>query len=287
MTASTATVHPLDIAERELHRINFLPLVKAYPALSKRYGEVSCVAGAELRDEGPRWVRLYPVPFRALDSSKQFAKYQPMSLEVQTHSGDTRPETRRPNTDSIRLLGGTLVTKNDWAERKPFVEPLITHSMCDVQRRQKTERTSLAAFRPARVVDLIIEPASVKEEKQAIADAWAAQGTLLDASEPEEKSFQVEALELMPWTFKYRYFCADPACKGHTQSIIDWEISQLYRNVKRNDDWQDAIRKKWLDQMCGQDRDTVFFVGNQHLHPGSFLILGVWWPRRVDQLQLI
>ena len=67
-------------------------MVKAYPALSKTYGEVSCIAGVEMLSTGPRWIRLYPVPFRALDDSRQFAKYQPMRVRVETHWGDRRPE---------------------------------------------------------------------------------------------------------------------------------------------------------------------------------------------------
>lgn len=49
-----------------MESIEFLPLVKAYPALSRTYGEVSCIAGVQMVDSVPRWIRLYPVPFRAL-----------------------------------------------------------------------------------------------------------------------------------------------------------------------------------------------------------------------------
>ncbi len=61
-----------------METIDFIPLVKAYPALSSKYGEVSCVAGTEMTADGPRWVRLYPVPFRSLEDDKQFRKYQPV-----------------------------------------------------------------------------------------------------------------------------------------------------------------------------------------------------------------
>jgi len=59
-----------------METIDLLPLVKAYPALSQTYGEVSCVAG--VRTDGPsspEWIRLYPVPFRALNDAQQFHKY--------------------------------------------------------------------------------------------------------------------------------------------------------------------------------------------------------------------
>lgn len=132
-----------------MESIEFLPLVKAYPALSKTYGEVSCVAGIEMTPAGPRWIRLYPVPFRALDDKQQFRKYQPMRVSVATHSGDRRPETRRPNRDSIELLADPIPPTDAWALRRRFVEPLMAPSMCAILRRQKAEGTSLGVFRSA------------------------------------------------------------------------------------------------------------------------------------------
>lgn len=270
-----------------MESIEFVPVVKAYPALSKTYGEVSCIAGVEMLSTGPRWIRLYPVPFRALEDSRQFAKYQPMRVRVETHSGDRRPETRRPDRDSIELLGDVIPTKNAWEMRRRFVEPLMTTSMCELLREQKAHRTSLGAFRPRRVIDLVIEPSDIKEEKQQIARAWAAQGSLLDGLDAQEKQHQIKELELLPWTFKYRYECDDPACNTHTQSIIDWEIAAFYRQVRTREDWRQRIKDRWIGELCAPNRDTAFFVGNQHQYPQSFLVLGVWWPeRRPQQLGL-
>jgi hypothetical protein len=70
-----------------------------------------------------------------------------------------------------------------------------------------------------------------------------------------------------------------PACNGHTQSIIDWEIAQAFRTWRYDETERlEKIREHWLDKLCGTGRDTFFFAGNQHLHPGSFLVLGVFWP---------
>lgn len=270
-----------------MESIEFLPLVKAYPVLSKTYGEVSCVAGVEITLAGPRWIRLYPVPFRALDDTQQFRKYQPMRVSVGTHSGDRRPETRRPNRDSIELVGDPIPPKNAWALRRRFVEPLMAPSMCAILGRQKAEGTSLGVFRPKRVMDLVIDPANVNEEKRQIARAWAAQPSLLDGLESEEKAYQMRELELIPWTFKYRYECDDPRCRTHTQSIIDWEIAEYYRHVCHFDNWRDRMKRRWVGDLCAPDRDTAFFVGNQHQYLNSFLVLGVWWPeRRPEQLAL-
>lgn len=271
-----------------MEEIEFLPLVKAYPALSKTYGEVSCVAGVRITDTGaPEWIRLYPVPFRALNNNQQFAKYQPIRVRVATHRGDRRPETRRPDRDSLALAGSTIPSTDGWQQRRPFVEPLMTESMCGLLRAERETRTSLGVFRPRRVLDVVFERVDISEEKQRIASTWAAQPSLLDQVENDEQGHQIRELELIPWKFKYHYECSDPDCNTHTQSIIDWEIAQLYRNVRDKPDWQEQLKAKWLGQMCAPDRDTAFFVGNQHQHRSSFLVLGVWWPeRRSDQLCL-
>lgn len=129
--------------------IQFLPLVKAYPALSKTYGEVSCIAGVRMSGPGaPEWIRLYPVPFRALDGTQQFRKYQPVLLRAVRHAGDRRPETRRPDRDSIELLGEPIPSRDGWRMRRHFVEPLMSRSMCEILQRQRADGTSLGVFRP-------------------------------------------------------------------------------------------------------------------------------------------
>ena len=160
--------------------IDFIPLVKAYPALSRTYGEVSCVAGVQMLPDGPRWIRLYPVAFRSLQDDKQFRKYQPLRVHVSTHRRDLRPETRRPDRESIELLGDPIPSSHAWARRRRFVEPLMLPSMCELGRRQRRDGTSLGVFRPARVLDLVIEKASVDAGKRRIALAWLAQTSLLD-----------------------------------------------------------------------------------------------------------
>jgi hypothetical protein len=270
-----------------MESIELVPLVKAYPALSRTYGEVCCVAGTQMTEAGPTWIRLYPVPFRALEDQQQFRKYQRIRLRVSAHRGDTRPETRRPDRDSIETVGSPISSSEGWARRRRWVEPLMVPSMCEVRRRQRQDKTSLAVFRPAQVEDLVIEDRDIEEDKRKMAKAFAAQGNLFGGLDGGERQQQLQELEQIPYSFKYRYTCAEPECSGHAQSIIDWEIVQFYRQVRHRDDWRNRLRARWLGELCGADKDTAFFVGNQHLHPHTFMILGVWWPpRRPEQLAL-
>jgi hypothetical protein len=35
--------------------------------------------------------------------------------------------------------------------------------------------------------------------------------------------------------------------------------------------------------MCAPDRDVIFYVGNQQKRQQSFMILGLFWPRRAGR----
>jgi hypothetical protein len=253
-------------------KIELLVTVKAYPAISLKYGEVVCVAGIRTDAGRSEWVRLYPIPFRDMAFAQRFKKYEYVTLKAERHGTDTRPESMRPNNDSLAVGDKLGTDKGTWAKRRALVEPLIVDSMCWLQRQQAVDGTSLGAFRPADVGDVEItsEPAEWEPEKSAIVN----QASLLYP--------QKQALEKIPYRFRYAYRCSDPACSGHRQSIIDWEIHQAYR------DWRtdygeasalDRIRDKWLNTICADDRDTIFFVGTMHQHPDQFLVLGTFWPK--------
>ena len=255
--------------------------------MSHKYGEVSCIAGLEIDSAGkPRWRRLYPVPFRTLDQDQKFRKYEPIRLRAQAHSGDVRPETLRPDVASIRKDGPVVPSRKGWAQRRPIVEPVIGGSMCGLARERKVKQTSLGMFRPREVLDLKIEPVDVRAEKRAAAELWANQPDLFHSIQDRRNT--LKAIEQIPFRFQYVYACRDPKCRGrHKQSIIDWELMAFYRQVRNRADWEDRIRAKWLDQLCGPDKDTAFVVGNQRRHPGSFLVLSVWWPPlEPEQLRL-
>jgi hypothetical protein len=264
--------------------LSLLPLVKAYPNLSRQYGEVSCVAGLTInKSANPQWIRIYPVPFRALSNKMKFRKYQPIRVKARRPNNDLRPESRRVDIESIEITDDPIGTARGWEARRNLVEPSLRASMCELMRKERKDRTSLAIFRPAEVLDLVIEAVEPDPDKGERAEAWAAQAQLLGASETQQ---QRKALEQIPFRFKYYYRCSDPKCKTHTQSIVDWEIAQQYRRLRDREDWKELIRKKWFDEICGDTKDTALIVGNQHQYRKSFLVLGVWWPPVRRQLSL-
>ncbi|MBN1394199.1 MAG: hypothetical protein JW959_04190 [Pirellulales bacterium] len=89
-------------------------------------------------------------------------------------------------------------------------------------------------------------------------------------------------LEKIPFVFKYRYRCEEKSCRGHEQSVIDWELMELYRRLKNqgmtSEEILPEINKKFIGELCRSDKDTHFFVGNHSLYPSTFMIIGVFWP---------
>ena len=250
--------------------------VKAYPNPSKKYQETVCVA-AITREEG--WVRLYPINFRSLSENQSFKKYQFIQLRMQRHTNDPRPESFRPDESSIQLLN-VLGTENKWRKRREWIEPTLSNSMCEIQRDRISYNKSIGAFRPKKVVDLIIE--------ETTTDWSGKQSAALDQLMLFEK--KNPKLQKIPFNFRFKYFCNDDGCKGHNQSILDWEIRELYRKIQIKtsdpDQIKTKIRAKYLDEICGKAKDTYFFVGNHSQYPKTFMLLGVFWPPSEKQKTL-
>lgn len=255
--------------------LEFVVTVKAYPAVGVKTGEAICVAGVTVTGD-PAWVRLFPVPFRDLPRDGQFKKWQRIRVAVQRPRNDPRPESWSPVGTAFEVIGN--LPAGDWSERRRLIDALPTRTMCEMNRLNQLvpgrdrSAPSLAVVRAAATPVFTVE--ARPEADIAAAREKQNQGQLplfATASEP---------IEVLEHAFYYRYRCLDTECSGHRQSIIDWEIAQAYRRWRRDypSDWEERLRRKWVEELWANNRGTVLFVGNQHQHPDGFLILGVFWP---------
>lgn len=250
--------------------------VKAAPNPSERYGETVCVAGIRLDLEHAGWVRLYPVNFRELDDRASFSKYDVVSVQARPNHGDPRGESWRPVMETLRRESHL----RSWADRWPHLADHVSDSMCgllDAVRDHPPAR-SLAAIRPREVTGLDIAPhPGWTSAEQAKIDRYVSQLELPGLTHAPRTALQ--APRFKGW---YRYRCCAPRCGGHRQGIYDWEWVALQRTLADRDDTRLAaeLRGKFLDQMCSPDRDVIFYVGNQQKRQQSFMILGLFWPRR-------
>lgn len=251
-------------------RRRVLVTVKAYPQLGRKVGESVCVAGIDLDRHG--WIRLNPCDFRALPEEHQFDKYQVIELEVRKTPTDARPESFTPWLETIRPVGRPLPA-GEARSRRAIVLPLLRESMCAVVREQRERGTSLAVFRQIDPPEIVAEPqgADWESTKRMTLD----QQPLIGPTR--------SPLEKLPYRFAFRYRCADSGCKGHDQTTVDWEIGQAFRKFRSaygESGALERVREVWSG-MWASDREPYLYAGSMARHPESFLMLGVFWPRRL------
>jgi hypothetical protein len=120
------------------------------------------------------------------------------------------------------------------------------------------------------------------------ADEWSPKQVAL-LSQPSLIGKKKAMLEKTPHTFFYKWLCPEPGCRGHRQSIVDWELGQAYRRWQGSGyDPVAAVSGKWGEEICAPERELFLFVGDQHQRPGGFMVLGTFWPRYApDRNQLV
>lgn len=265
-------------ADRRPVQMRVLVTVKAAPNPSQTYGETVCVAGLRLDPDSEGWVRLYPVNFRELDSGSRFSKYDVVALQAKPNPGDPRGESWRPLIDTLAVE----TSLSTWPRRQQYVNDFIGGTMCgliDAARRNPAAK-SLAAIRPRQVTGLDIKPhGGWTADEQRRIDGYVSQLEIPGTGRGQRTALQ--APRFRGW---YRYLCQAPGCPQHRQGIYDWEWVALQRQpgVARLDDGEarGALRKRFLDEICGDGKDLVFFVGNQQKRPQGFMVLGLFYPPR-------
>ena len=257
-------------------KLKVLITVKTYPIPSSKYDELVCTAGVT---ETGDFVRLYPINFRDLPYSRQYRKYQWIEVMAERHGRrDVRKESYRPDSDSIRVLGEPIKSNpGNWKERAHYALAKKAHSMEELRTSNTVDGTSLGVFKPKKVHDLVISPDDSDWKpafKAALQQARLWEERTVSLKEPPRK---------VPFKFQYRFECDDERCNGHKMMIEDWEIGALFwRLVDQGNTHKDAaakVREKFLDDLCGSDKDTHFFVGTILAHPKSWVVIGVFYPR--------
>lgn len=244
--------------------------VKAYPNPSTKYRETVCVAGIDL-DTG-KWIRLYPIPFRDLDSNNKFKKYSIIEVRAIKSPADSRPESYKVESSTIRVIDNIDPQKN-WHKRKQLLLPTVSPSFCHILQENDASNISLGMIKPDRVnfIWKKVKPKKTQEKREACYDQFLLYGNKSDPIEP------------IAYDFRYGFHCqGEPQCPGHDLPIIDWEIMQSYRkwrsNYKAEGDLLNAIKKRWLNYMCAEKQDTYFYVGNMLRFKNNFMVLGVFYP---------
>ena len=247
--------------------------VMTYPYPSRKYRETVCTAGIT---ESGRWVRLYPVDYRYRPVRQRFRKWQwiEIALGPRGHGADQRIESREPDLSTLRILGKPLATKDNWRARRDIIERLPHHTVRELESLYEAKRVSLGIVRPKNVLDLKVT--RVKPEWPAKYQSLWSQMRLFGRQKPLRK---------IPYKFQYVFECEDSG-KPHKTMNEDWELGVLFLKERERKGSEDAavqsVRQKFLDEICGPDKDTRFFMGTRHPY-NQWLVVGTFWPPKERQ----
>ena len=274
-------------------RCKVLLTVTTYPLPSKSYDELVCTAG--LLENGD-WIRIYPVPLGLLmdlktRKFKANLKYTWVELELERRTKDFRPESHSPkhkDFSDMKVLDH-LDTAGHWSARKEICLKKVYTSMAQLLEDSKPPKSvSLAAYKPKRIIDFVIEASDedwdpMYKELRKQTDLFA----------PEDRVEPKELIRKIPWKFSYRF--EDETGKVRKLMIEDWEIGALYWKCMATSggNEQEAlrlVRMKYEEEFLNKCEITLFLGTTLEFHakiaPNPFLIIGVFYPRRRDQMKL-
>jgi hypothetical protein len=270
-----------------MNKERILITVKTYPTLSRKYGETVCTAG--IREDGS-WVRIYPVPFRRLNDKEKYKKFDWIECRLLRNTADPRPETFRPVDESEFQATSHVDVLDNWRERRTLIlkNSRIYTSMQELIDRAKANLSSLATFKPTRILDFVCEederdwdPDKVRQMRE-LSNQYD-----LFADNTWRETFRV--IPKLPYSFSYKF--ADDAGKTSKLQVLDWETGALFWNCLQSGSEVQAVakvRQKYLDAFIG--KDLHFFLGTtQQFHfvaPNPWVIIGVFPIPREQQTAL-
>ena len=269
----------------ELPNARVLITVKTYPLPSRSYTELVCTAGLL---DGEKWIRMYPIPFRFLQDQKQYPKYSWVEVNLVRNKKDFRPESYRLKNENITVID-TIGTANAWAARKSYALKETFTSMEELIKLAKgPAKKSLATVKPKEIVKF-----EIKDDEREWKPDWLEQIKQMDMFEPANASGQRKVVRKLPYKFYYHFLTEDN--KLRKLMIEDWEIGALFWHcLSQTDGDEEAakrlVREKYFDQFV-QEKDLHLFVGttflNHNIAPNPFVIVGVFYPPKTDQLALL
>jgi hypothetical protein len=265
----------------------FLITVKTYPTNSKKYEELICIAG--FREDGS-WVRIYPVQYRKKAYQEQYAKYDWIEMDLVKRKLDFRPESYRPvsHYQPIHIIGKIAPDGDTWKERRNCILNKVYKNMSLLisEAKNKDICTSLAVFKPKKVIDFVCEPV----ERAWTTDMLSRFKQLNIFQHAERKQF--EMIKKLPYKFSFVY--EDEEGKRCKTIIEDWETGQLYWSTLQH--WKgdekkacEDVRKKYMNDFA-ETKDLHFFMGTTQIQQftakNPFLIIGIFYPNPITQLEL-
>ncbi|MBI5403240.1 MAG: hypothetical protein HY959_07545 [Ignavibacteriae bacterium] len=263
-----------------MDKTKILITVKTYPTLTTNYEESVCTAG--ITEEG-NWIRICPIPYRSIDYSQQYKKYDWIEVEIEKNKSDFRPESfKLKSLDSEIRIIDHLNTDNNWEKRKQIVLKNVEYDLKKLINNAKDRKklTSLSVFKPTKIIDFTFT--SVSRE-------WHSK-KLKKLEQFNIFNNRGKVINKLP--YKFLYIFEDINKKESKMMIEDWEIGALYwKGLEIKNSEKEAlnyVKEKYFDYMI-KKCDLCFFLGTTKLHhltsKNPFLIIGIFYPLLDKKIQ--
>jgi len=170
----------------------------------------------------------------------------------------------------IKIIKHTNDLKNNWTETKAMLNKVKLYTNLKELKRdsKKPEYTSLALFKPARILDFIYEkqdPNWSREENKQLELFY---------------SNELKRVEKLPFKFKYEF--EDDEGKHSNLMIDDWELGALFLKYKQ--DYKlacEKVKEKYFK------KDLLFFLGTTKRHHNRsrnpFMIIGTFPSPKISE----
>lgn len=236
-------------------------IIKAAPQVGQRHGETVCCAGIDLYG---KWLRLYPVSFRALEKAQKFSRWDRIKFKWRRPTNDPRPESRRVDQQSIEIIGQLKPS-----ERAQFLSKSIVTSLV----RERSVGRSLALLN-AEIIEFMSTKRSDAELEQ--------EQKRFNALRAQLDLFAKRVMPYSPcaYSFKYRYQSEDGIREGTCQ---DWEIEATFYKWSRCYGEMKALAD--MHRVFGEEyprKGMLLAMGTHSLYPDTWLINGIV---RIDDIR--
>lgn len=233
---------------------------KTYPAVSTRYAETVCTGGVQADGQ---FVRLYPVPFRFLDTEEQYKRWDVIRVKAYRDTKDQRPE-------SWHLESGTQIERTG-------------HISTDRRRwewMQKTVYGSASEMAERGLTNGCVEVEPLEFYWKPDTKEWTAgqlkiihQGDLFATAEQRHG-----ISDRVPWQFRLKYREKNTG-REDDGKVLAWSLYQGFRRVRNESECDElalaAIVEKVRGSIFNPDR-TVFAILGTHSRFGNWMISALY-----------
>jgi hypothetical protein len=233
---------------------------KTYPSVSTKYVETVCTGGVQRNGD---FVRLYPVPYRFLDTDEQYERWDVIRVRAYRDDQDRRPE-------SWHFEHGTTIERIDHisTERRRW------------EWMKKTIHDSSSAMDTKGLTNGCVEIEPIELYWKADPDDWTAgQRNTIQQGQLFASKTQTQAMaERVPWQFRLNYR-EKMTGRESGSKVLAWSYYTGFlreRSNTSNDESALEIIVQKVRKSIFDPQRTVFAILGTHSRFGTWMISAIY-----------